>query len=217
MQPSMKRTPIRWGRQLQSCISDLQRLCYLSLQPINKVRFSHFEKAIVGSVCEDGSVCLWSVESQRLLTKMTPSHLGKWEGRREGGRRGGVTSLYTPSMMHTCNLAYPPCPHLTFPTYSFTIIYSLTPSHAHILTCSHPHMLTPLLLTPSHAHILTCSLLTCSHPQSSHPHMLTPSHPHMLTSSHPHMLTSSHPHTSHPHMLTSSHRCSNRSLLLSQQ
>ena len=82
----MKRTPIiHWGHQLQSCISDLQRLCYLSLQPINKVRFSHFEKAIVGSVCEDGSVCLWSVESQRLLTKMTPSHLGKWEGRREGG------------------------------------------------------------------------------------------------------------------------------------
>lgn len=57
---------------------------------MNKVRFSHFEKAVVGSVCEDGSVCLWSVESQRLLTKMTPSHLGKWKERRgeEGGRRG---------------------------------------------------------------------------------------------------------------------------------
>ena len=66
------------------------------LQAINRVRFSHFEKAIVGSVCEDGSVCLWSVESQRLLTKMTPSHLGKGErGRREGGEEEDSLALCT--------------------------------------------------------------------------------------------------------------------------
>ena len=41
---------------------------------VNRLRFSLVEKSQLGSVTEDGVVCLWSVESQRMLMKFSASH-----------------------------------------------------------------------------------------------------------------------------------------------
>ena len=43
-------------------------------QVVNRLNFSLMEKSHVGSVSDDGVVCLWSVESQRMLAKFSPSH-----------------------------------------------------------------------------------------------------------------------------------------------
>ena len=79
---------------------------------------------------------------------MTPSHFGKGEEKKEGGRRrGGFTfSLHTRSMTVTLNLAYP---HLTHPLFPHKHIHChISP---HTLTCSHPHTgaATDLCFSPS--------------------------------------------------------------------
>ena len=62
------------------------------MQGINRLCFSHVEKYQFGSVSEDGCVCVWSVESQRLLNKYSSPHTGKL-------LRGQCCSL-----LHTSNL-----------------------------------------------------------------------------------------------------------------
>ena len=47
------------------------------LQGINRLCFSLVEKYQFGSVSEDGGVCVWSVESQRLLNKYSSPHSSK--------------------------------------------------------------------------------------------------------------------------------------------
>lgn len=46
------------------------------MQAINRLCFSHVEKGHFGSVSEEGVVCVWSVESQRLLIKYPSPHAG---------------------------------------------------------------------------------------------------------------------------------------------
>eukprot|EP00731_Ephydatia_muelleri_P021344 Em0013g1071a len=43
---------------------------------ITQLAFSHHDRALIGSSGEDGSVCLWSTESQRLLTRFSQKHAG---------------------------------------------------------------------------------------------------------------------------------------------
>ena len=47
-----------------------------SKQAITRLTFSHHDRALIGSSGEDGSVCLWSTESQRLLTRFSQKHAG---------------------------------------------------------------------------------------------------------------------------------------------
>lgn len=47
-----------------------------SKQAITQLAFSHHDRALIGSSAEDGSVCLWSTESQRLLTRFSQKHTG---------------------------------------------------------------------------------------------------------------------------------------------
>lgn len=45
-------------------------------QCINRLRFSQQEKGLFGSVSEDGAVRVWSVESRRMLVRLSYPHTG---------------------------------------------------------------------------------------------------------------------------------------------
>ena len=45
-------------------------------QAVTQLAFSHHDRALIGSSAEDGSVCLWSTESQHLLTTFSQKHAG---------------------------------------------------------------------------------------------------------------------------------------------
>ena len=70
----MKQVNQRHTNYLCVCVLCFHLCVSLLKQVVNRLNFSHMEKTHLGSACEDGVVCLWSVESQRLLAKFAPSH-----------------------------------------------------------------------------------------------------------------------------------------------
>ena len=101
--------------------------------------------------------------------------------------RGGLDTKSKSHALERLNAYTPSHSHI------FTLsLLTLTSSHSHILSLSHPHT---HILTSSHSHIVTSSHILTSHP---HSHIVT--HPHFTSSLH---ILTSHPHTSSLHILTS--------------